>query len=90
MPRDNKTLPCPAPAGAVIPWDESPAELAPPDGRTGAGTFSSGGDVYLIGGLSGGAATASVLTTSVADGNLSPWQEGPALPEARTGARCST
>src|ERR687894_1307666 len=49
-PAENKTLPCPAPAGAVIPWEESPAELALPAGRTDADVFTSGENVYLIGG----------------------------------------
>ena len=28
-PAENNGLPCPAPAGAVIPWEESPDELGP-------------------------------------------------------------
>ena len=85
-PTDNKSLPCPAPAGAVIPWEQSPAELALPQGRTASGTFSSGSNIYLVGGASGGTATNSVLVTTVASGNFSPWQDGPALPDARSGA----
>ena len=86
-PAENRDLPCPAPAGAVIPWEESPAELALPAGRTDADVFTSGEYVYLIGGTSGGAATASVLSTIVAEGSFNqPWAEGPALPEPRTGA----
>jgi hypothetical protein len=85
-PAENKTLPCPAPAGAVIPWEQSPAELALPDGRSAAGTFASGETVYLIGGRTGAGPTASVLATSVSNGNLSAWQEGPALPAPRSDA----
>jgi hypothetical protein len=86
-PSDNQDLPCPAPAGAVVPWEESPAELALPAARTGAGVFTSGENLYLIGGTSGGAPTASVLTNFVSDGNFTQsWTEGPALPEPRAGA----
>ena len=85
-PADNQTLPCPAPAGAVIPWQESPAELALPQGRTASGTFASGENVYLIGGASGGAATTSVLSTTVTNGSLAPWTNAAALPSGRAGA----
>ena len=86
-PEDNKTLPCPAPAGAVIPWDESPAELAlPPDGRTGAGTFSSGGEVYLIGGAVRRRGDGQCAHDERRGRQLLAVAGGPALPEARTGA----
>ncbi len=86
-PTDNQDLPCPAPPGAVIPWQESPAELALPAGRNGAGVFTSGENVYLIGGSSGATATASVLGNLVVEGSFNQaWTEGPALPEPRSGA----
>ena len=85
-PSSNTTLPCPAPAGAVVPWESNPTELSLPAPRTAAGTFSSGNNLYLIGGTSAGAATTSVLTTTVDNGNLAAWTDGPALPEARSGA----
>jgi N-acetylneuraminic acid mutarotase len=85
-PAANKSLPCPAPAGAIIPWEASPSELALPSGRTAAGTFSSGTNLYLIGGQAGGTPTASVLSTTADNGNIAPWTEGPALPEPRAGA----
>ena len=66
-PAENNGLPCPAPAGAVIPWEESPTELdLPGGGRTGAGTFTSGETVYLVGGRTAAGATASVLTSTTA------------------------
>src|SRR5215211_2138944 len=49
-PADNKNLPCPAPAGAVIPWEQAPQDLSLPAGRAGAGVFTSGEAIYLIGG----------------------------------------
>jgi hypothetical protein len=85
-PSGNQTLPCPAPAGAVIPWQSSPTELSLPAGRTAAGTFGSGNNLYVIGGASGGAATTSVLVTTVGNGNLAPWTEAAALPDARSAA----
>ena len=90
-PAEDKTLPCPAPAGAVIPWEGSPAELALPAGRASAGTFSSGSSVYLIGGRTADGATASVLTTIIDDsGNFAAWRDGPALPDPRSDAAVLT
>ncbi len=83
-------MPCPAPAGAVIPWEPSPPELALPGGRSPAGAFTSGETLYLVGGQNGSGATASVLLTRATGGNLSAWQEGPALPEPRAGAAVLT
>src|SRR3954447_6764094 len=85
--RGARKLPCPAPAGAIIPWDASPPELALPEGRTGALAYTSGTNLYLIGGETASGATASVLQTSVSEsGNLAIWTEGPALPAPRTHA----
>jgi hypothetical protein len=84
----NKDLPCPAPAGAVTPWQPSPTELTlPGGGRTGALAFQSGTHLYLAGGSTAAGASADVMATTVsADGNLDRWAAGPALPEPRTGA----
>src|SRR3712207_5359485 len=49
-PAENKNLPCPAPAGAVIPWEQSPENLALPQGRAAAGVFTSGETIYVVGG----------------------------------------
>ncbi len=86
-PADNENLPCPAPAGATLPWQTSPPELALPAARTGASVYQSGTTVYLIGGSVDGSATDEVLVTHVTEnGNLSGWTTGPALPEPRTDA----
>lgn len=87
-PAENKPgLPCPAPAGAVIPWEESPAELALPEGRTGALAFTSGSTFYLVGGETAAGPTASVVfTETTEDGNFSKWADGPALPQPRSHA----
>jgi hypothetical protein len=85
--RINKNLPCPAPAGAIVPWEESPPELALPEARVAATTVQSGVNLYLIGGQAGDQATDSVLVTQVTTtGNFGRWEEGPALPEPRTDA----
>ena len=85
-PAENKGLPCPAPAGAVIPWEQNPAELALPAGRAGAGVFTSGEHIYVIGGRTPEGAANSVLHTTMFEGNLTAWQEGPALPQPRSDA----
>lgn len=89
-PADNRTLPCPAPAGAVIPWQPGPAEVALPSARAGAGVFTSGENIYVIGGRAPEGATASVITSTTFDGNLTAWTEGPALPEPRSDAAVVT
>jgi N-acetylneuraminic acid mutarotase len=87
----NKDLPCPAPAGAMTPWQPNPAELTLPAGRAGALAVQSGTHLYLVGGTTASGPSADVLATNVsADGNLEPWAAGPALPEARTGAALAT
>lgn len=83
-PPENKTLPCPAPAGAVIPWETSPDTVALPEGRAAAGIFTSGEVIYLIGGRTSAGQTASVLTTTVFEGNFTGWTEGVALPQPRS------
>lgn len=85
--RGERKLPCPAPAGGIIPWDASPPELALPEARAGALVFSSGATIYLIGGKTSSGATASVVSTEVSkEGNLSAWVAAPELPAPRTGA----
>ena len=64
-PADNEDLPCPAPIGAMKPWQTSPPELALPAARSGSSVYQSGSTVYLLGGLVDGAATDEVLVTEV-------------------------
>ena len=87
----NKNLPCPAPAGAVVPWERNPRELTLPAPRTRTGTAQSGTSMYLVGGATRDGPTQSVLTTQVtATGNFGPWTEGPALPQPRADAAVVT
>jgi hypothetical protein len=84
-PGENKNLDCPAQAGAVIPWERSPEQVnLPGGGRAGAGTFTSGEVIYLIGGRTSSGTVASVLSTTVFEGNLTVWAEAPALPAPRS------
>src|SRR4051812_30739792 len=85
--RGTRKMPCPVPAGAILPWDASPPELALPEARSGALSFTSGSTLYLIGGETAAGTTASVISTSVSDGgNLALWTGGPALPAPRSHA----
>ncbi len=87
----NQNLPCPAPAGAVRPWQPNPAQLTLPAARSGALAVQSGTHLYLVGGTTASGPSADVLATTVsADGNLDPWAPGPALPEPRAGAALAT
>ncbi|MCY7418634.1 MAG: hypothetical protein LH650_09085 [Chloroflexi bacterium] len=86
-PSTNESLPCPAPAGAVVPWQTSPIELSLPAAVSGAVVAQSGVHIYLVGGTTAAGATADVFTTQVGeDGNFVRWVAGPALPEPRTDA----
>jgi hypothetical protein len=91
-PAGNEDLPCPAPQGAVLPWQPSPTELALPNGREDAVVFQSGSALYVIGGQTAEGATDEVLLTHATttdgqpNGNLDGWRQGPALPEPRAGA----
>jgi hypothetical protein len=87
----NRNLPCPAPAGAVTPWEPNPPELTLPGARAGSLAVQSGTHLYLVGGKTASGASSEVLATTVsAEGNLDKWAAGPALPEARTGAALAT
>ena len=92
-PAVNEDLPCPVPAGAMLPWQASPPGLALPEARSGASVFQSGSHLYVIGGTTAAGATDEVLKTQATsdqegelNGNLSGWTQGPALPEPRSGA----
>ncbi|MBF8289091.1 MAG: hypothetical protein HW391_59 [Chloroflexi bacterium] len=85
-PAENKTLPCPAPVGAVVPWEPSPPELGLPGPRTHAAVGQFGSRLLVVGGSDGSAATTTTYIADLKKGALQPWSEGPALPEARSGA----
>jgi hypothetical protein len=86
-PPTNETLPCPAPAGAAVPWHPSPPEIQLPAGRT-DGVAAVVGRAYIFaGGSDGKTAVSDVhVTYAVGTGNIASWTDGPALPEARSSA----
>lgn len=86
-PPQNETLPCPAPAGAALPWHPSPPELQLPAGRTDGVAAALGTTYVFAGGSDGTAATATVFVSHpVGIGNLDKWKPGPALPAPRADA----
>jgi Kelch motif len=86
-PPTNETLPCPAPVGAVIPFETSPPELNLPASRTDGAVLQVGSQILYIGGSDGTTAQSSVyVAKAVAVGNLDKWADGPALPEPRANA----
>jgi hypothetical protein len=85
-PENGSALPCPVPIGGVLPWQQSPSEVALPAPRTNGSAAQLGKQVLYIGGSDGSAASATTFSTTIDQGNLGAWGEGPALPEARTDA----
>jgi hypothetical protein len=81
------SLPCPAPVGAPMPWQPSPAELNLPAPRTGGVIVPAGLQTLYVGGSDGSTAQDTVFATVVwSDGNMDPWSPGVALPAPRTQA----
>lgn len=84
-PPENRTLPCPAPGGAILPWDVSPTELLLPAGRRDGAAVQVGTHLLYIGGSDGKAATDTVYVADLyPTGNFSAWRQGPNLPAPRT------
>jgi hypothetical protein len=83
-PAENQGLPCPAPVGAVRPWEQSPQQLALPAPRVDGAVVQVGTKLVFIGGSDGTTATDSVyVATTVPVGNFDTWTDGPPLPEPR-------
>jgi len=85
-PENSTSMPCPVPAGAVLPWQASPNELALPEGRTAGAAAQVGTNLLYIGGSNGSAATDTTFLAKLDKGTYGPWSTGPALPAARTKA----
>ncbi|HXG40401.1 MAG TPA: hypothetical protein VNJ28_05615 [Candidatus Limnocylindrales bacterium] len=86
-PPQNKSLPCPPPTGAAIPWERSPAEIALPEPRTDGALVQVGTQLLYIGGSDGQSARDTVYVTRTSGpGNFDRWVEGPPLPEPRADA----
>lgn len=86
-PPTNGSLPCPAPTGAIVPWDPSPAELSLPQARTDGAVIQVGTTILYVGGTDGTTAQSTVwLARTVGSGNFDAWADGPALPAPRADA----
>lgn len=85
-PENTSAMPCPVPVGGVLPWQQSPAQVALPSPRTGGAAAQLGTNLLYIGGSDGTTASATTFVTKVDKGNFGAWAEGPALPAARTDA----
>jgi hypothetical protein len=85
-PEGNKTLPCPAPIGAMVPWTTSPAEISLPEARTDGAVVQSGTTIMYVGGSNGTAASEKTFIAKTSGtGNFDVWAAGPPLPEPRSG-----
>jgi hypothetical protein len=90
-PPSNRTLPCPAPPGSVIPWQPSPADLALPQPRTDGALVTAGTKLLYIGGTDGSKATDDVyVAETVPIGSFDKWTPGPKLPAPRANAAVTT
>jgi Kelch motif len=90
-PPANKTLPCPAPGGSVIPWEPSPVDLALPQARTDGALVTAGTKLLYIGGSDGTKATDDVyVAVTVPIGSFDEWTPGPKLPAPRANAAVTT
>jgi N-acetylneuraminic acid mutarotase len=86
-PPENETLPCPAPAGATLPWHPAPEQVRLPAARTDGVAAALGSAYVYVGGSDGTAATSTVYVSHpVGTGNIDAWSEGPSLPEPRADA----
>ncbi len=85
-PAENHGLPCPAPAGAVVPWTIAPQQLALPAFRTNGAAAQLATHLIYFGGTDGTTSSKSTYVAEVKDGVFGAWTAGPDLPEARSGA----
>ena len=86
-PPENETLPCPAPAGASLPWHPSPEQLNLPAVRTDGVGAVAGTTFLYVGGSDGSSPVATTYVSSATGvGNITAWTQGPDLPEARSDA----
>lgn len=86
-PPANESLPCPAPVGALVPWHQSPQDLALPQARTDGAVLQVGTKILYIGGSDGTTAQSTVyVAQTVGAGNFDKWTDGPALPAPRADA----
>jgi hypothetical protein len=86
-PPTNGSLPCPAPVGAIVPWETSPPVLSLPEARENGAIVQVSTHLYYIGGSDGTSAKSDVfVATTTGTGNFDVWKRGPSLPAPRTDA----
>ncbi len=86
-PPTNEDLPCPAPVGALVPWQASPPELNLPQPRIDGSVLQVGTQLFYFGGSDGKTAQSTVyVAPTVGSGNFDKWAEGPPLPAPRANA----
>src|SRR3990172_8442335 len=86
-PPTNEPLPCPAPIGAVIPWEPSPSQLNLPQGRTDGSVIQVGTQILYIGGADGTTASSSVyVARTVGTVTSARGAAAPPLPAPRADA----
>lgn len=85
-PENGTDMPCPVPAGGIVPWQALGAETALPAPRTQGAAAQLGTNLLFIGGSDGSAPQATTFVSTITGATLAAWTEGPALPEARANA----
>ena len=87
-PPTNETLPCPAPVGALVPWQPSPGELEPARSRGPMARSSRSAPRSCTSAASTARPPQSTVyvAKTVGTGNFDKWAEGPPLPEPRADA----
>jgi hypothetical protein len=85
-PENTASMPCPVPAGAVLPWQAGPAEAALPEARTQGSAAQLGTNLLYIGGLDGTDPSATTYIAPIDVGVIGAWSEGPELPAPRANA----
>ncbi len=86
-PPSNQDIPCPAPPGAVLPWQPAPTELVLPAPRSDGSLILAGIKLMYIGGTDGTATSDTVFTADAfTPGTFGTWSEGPKLPAPRSKA----
>ncbi len=86
-PAENKGLPCPAPAGALIPWESGAAASLPGAGEDGS-LLQAGTHLYYIGGRASTATDENANIPNVASAEIGPeglggWSAAASLPAPR-------
>lgn len=85
-PENGTNMPCPVPAGGIVPWQASATGAALPAPRTDGAAAQLGTNLLYIGGTDGAAGSATTYVAKIDKGVVGAWAEGPALPAPRSDA----